>query len=216
MMSDIKIKLCGFTCEDDVKRAVALDVDFIGFIIDVPIGTPRNISLRQAVTLKRLVPDDVATVAVLMPKTASEVRVIEKSLYPDRIQLHGHESLAFVEEIRDSVSCQLIKACHANCEDSIDKATQYAQRADYLLIDTKLGDKIGGTGQPHDWDVSSEIKDAIAPTPMFLSGGLTPENVATAVERVNPYAVDAASGIEREPGKKDPDKMQAFVEAVRG
>ncbi len=215
-MSEVKIKLCGFTREDDVKEAVSLGVDFIGFIIDVPIGTPRSITLARAVELDRLVPDDVKSVAVLMPKTASEVRIVAKSLRPDRIQLHGHESPAFIEEIRDSVSCQLIKALPANTDESVTEAKAYADLVDYVLIDTKLGDKIGGTGQPHDWDVSKKIKHAITPTPLFLSGGLDPDNVAAAVERVAPYAVDAASGIEGPPGRKDHAKMHAFVQAVRG
>jgi phosphoribosylanthranilate isomerase len=109
----------------------------------------------------------------------------------------------------------LIKAVHVTGEDALGSALAYAPDADALVLDSRTADRLGGTGLTHDWSVSARIVAAVAPLPVYLAGGLTPENVAEAVARVRPAGVDVNSGVEDADGRKDAAKMRAFVDRAR-
>jgi phosphoribosylanthranilate isomerase len=97
-------------------------------------------------------------------------------------------------------------------DDALDRALGCAPDADALVLDSRTADRLGGTGRTHDWSVSARIVSAVAPRPVYLAGGLRPENVAEAVARVRPAGVDVNSGVEDASGRKDMAKMRAFVD----
>ena len=106
---------------------------------------------------------------------------------------------------------RLIKAVHVTGEDAISRALDYAADADALLLDSRTADRLGGTGRTHDWAVSARIVAAAAPVPVYLAGGLRPENVEEAIMEVRPAGVDANSGLEDAGGCKDPARMREFA-----
>jgi phosphoribosylanthranilate isomerase len=110
---------------------------------------------------------------------------------------------------------RLLKAVHVTGDDAIGRALDSAADADALVLDTRTADRLGGTGRTHDWSVSARIVDTVAPLPVYLAGGLRPENVAQAVARVRPAGVDVNSGVEDAKGRKDAAKMRAFVDRAR-
>jgi phosphoribosylanthranilate isomerase len=123
------------------------------------------------------------------------------------IQFHGDEPPAFCRLF----NAQAIKALRVRDESVVRMAAEYD--VDALLLDTYTAGQQGGTGQTFDWSLALRVK-ALG-RPVILSGGLTPGNVRTAIETVQPYAVDVASGVERSPGRKDTDKLRRFIEACR-
>ena len=124
------------------------------------------------------------------------------------LQFHGDESPGFCRKF----GAQIIKAIRVKDEESLRRAGEYD--VDALLLDTYTADQRGGTGRAFDWSLAVKARRMLR-TPIILSGGLTPENVAEAIRKVRPYAVDVASGVESKPGRKDPKKMRQFIEAVR-
>ena len=110
---------------------------------------------------------------------------------------------------------RLLKAVHVTGEDALGRALDYAADADALVLDTRTADRLGGTGQTHDWSVSARIVAAVSPVPVYLAGGLRPENVVEAILRVRPAGVDVNSGVEDAGGRKDMPKMRAFADRAR-
>jgi len=110
---------------------------------------------------------------------------------------------------------RLLKAVHVTGEDALGRALSYAGAADALVLDSRTADRLGGTGLTHDWSVSARIVEAVTPLPVYLAGGLRPENVGEAVARVRPAGVDVNSGVEDASGRKDAQKMREFVARAR-
>jgi len=207
----MNVKVCGITNEEDARMALMAGADVIGTIIDVPVETPRKVSLERAVAIKASVADiNHALVAVLMPKSVDEVLAVHEALHPAGIQLHGNESPAFISEVAEAVDSYIIKAVHIGEGFVMEHAMALAEVSDMLLLDTISGGKTGGTGLTHDWEMDRKIKDATERR-VILAGGLTPDNVVEAVKAVKPYAVDVSSGVESSPGRKDPDLVKRFI-----
>ncbi|MCU4718199.1 phosphoribosylanthranilate isomerase [Halapricum hydrolyticum] len=200
-----RVKVCGFTREVDLAAAVAAGVDAVGLIAGVTVETPREIGLADASRLAATVPPLVSTVLVTMPDDAGEARRRIERVRPDAVQLHGLDP-ADVAALADAPA-DVIAAVDPTDPD----LDAYAGAADALLVDSIDDAGGGGTGETHDWERTREIVTSLD-VPVILAGGLTPENVATAVERVDPFAVDVASGVEREGGVKDHDAVGRFVE----
>ncbi len=218
----VKVKICGITSAEDAIFAVESGADMIGLIIDVPVDTQRKISLEKAIEISK---DIKSVVAVLMPRSASDVLRVAREIRPYAVQLHGYEPNSFVLEVRSSLpnETKIIKTVHIDmernvkCPEGEDKSSyleDLEKIVDFVLLDT-VTSREGGTGMTHDWMVSRVIKDKIG-LPIMLAGGLTPENVSRAVKIVKPYAVDVASGVEIYPGKKDPNKVRSFIKSARG
>jgi phosphoribosylanthranilate isomerase len=132
------------------------------------------------------------------------------------IQVHGDvlpDALAVLRTLLPTH--HLIKAVHVTGPEALDRAAAYAKLADALLLDTRTADRLGGTGRTHDWSISRRIVASVAPTPVILAGGLTPDNVAAAIAAVRPAGVDVNSGVEDATGAKDPRRMKAFLAAAR-
>jgi phosphoribosylanthranilate isomerase len=199
-----KIKICGITNLEDALMATETGADAVGFIFSNV--SQRKISPDRAAQIINKLPPFVQSVGVFVNQSAEEINKIVRKTNVDLIQLHGNESPTFCQNFNNKV----IKAIHVKKKTDLFKMTEYKVAA--FLLDSKVEGKFGGTGQTFNWDLAVEAKKL---GPVILSGGLNTENVSEAVTHVQPYAVDVASGVEVEPGIKDPDKLIAFVKAVR-
>jgi len=207
----LQVKFCGMTREEDVRAAVEAGADAVGFIVGFP-RSPRNISLRSASNLMEGVPPFVETVLVTTAELLS-ARIQEATkMHIGAVQLYGN-SLS-PEEVRSKLNVHLIKPIQM-----IPSITSQVEREaagfDAILTDTYKPGMQGGTGIVSDWNLSLKVRQLIAPTPLILSGGLNPGNVAKSVNHVRPYAVDASSGVESSPGIKDHGKMKEFVRLAK-
>ncbi|QSG12668.1 Phosphoribosylanthranilate isomerase [Halapricum desulfuricans] len=200
-----RVKVCGFTREADLEAAIAAGVDAVGLIAGVTVDTPREIDLEVASRLAATVPPLVSSVLVTMPGDAGEARRRIERVRPDAVQLHGLDPVD-VAALADAPADVI-----AVVEPTDPELDAYAETADALLVDSIDAEGGGGTGETHDWERTREIVTGLD-VPVVLAGGLTPENVSTAVETVDPFAVDVASGVEREGGVKDHDAVERFVE----
>jgi phosphoribosylanthranilate isomerase len=214
-MNAIRVKICGITRKEDLDAASTAGADAVGFVVGVA-SSPRNISLEDAKKLMRQVPPFVKTVLVTVPTDLEELVATCEALNPDAVQVHG-EHLQDIEAVRDKITNRLlIGAVKMNIPVAVGKAADAAKIFDAVLLDSFVQGKHGGTGVVHDWNMSKHVRRLVYPKPLILAGGLNPENVATAVRTVEPYAVDVSTGVERQPGIKDHQKMIEFVKNAKG
>jgi phosphoribosylanthranilate isomerase len=214
-MNAVRVKICGITRKEDLAAAAAAGADAVGFVVGVA-SSPRNLSLTEAENLIRQVPPFVKSVLVMVPTSLEDLVETCEALNPDAVQVHG-ENLQDVGAIREKLpNTLLIVAVKANPTGVAEDAVKAAKMFDAVILDSFVQGKHGGTGVVHDWNVSQRIKQVIHPKPLILAGGLNPENVAEAVRTVEPYSVDVSSGVERQPGVKDHQKMVEFVENAKG
>ena len=201
-----RVKICGITNETDRDAAVRAGADALGFIVDVPVDTPREISPDRATTLVDGVGPFVSTVLVTMADTVEDIVALQDRVGTTAIQVHDSLSPAEITDLRRQVRCDVIAA--VDVDDPVVEG--YAGAADALLVDSTDDSGAGGTGETHDWERTRDLVAAVD-TPVVLAGGLTPANVAEAVETVDPFGVDTASGVEQRGGQKDHDAVTAFV-----
>lgn len=201
-----KIKICGLTRLEDAVLAADLGADFLGFIF-VP-STPRYIEPERAaeiVATLRGAGHTARAVGVFRDAGVDAIRQIADVAKIDLAQLHGTES---DDDIR-AIGIPAIKTFRVG--DALPD-TDSTPSAEWLLFDTHDDRRGGGTGRRFDWSLLGTYGRA---QPFFLAGGLTPDNVGAAISLLRPDAVDVASGVEAEPGVKDPEKMKALFERVR-
>jgi phosphoribosylanthranilate isomerase len=214
-MNAVRVKICGITRKEDLNAAVTAGADAVGFVVGVP-SSPRKISIDNAASLMNQIPPFVKSVMVTVPASLRELTEICKELNPDAVQIHG-ETLADINAVKTHLSKTiLIKAVKANSPQVVGNAEKAARVFDAVILDSFADGKYGGTGVVHNWKVSRIVRQVIHPKPLILAGGLNPENVAEAVQTVEPYAVDVSSGVEQRPGIKDHQKMVEFVEKAKG
>ncbi len=212
----MKVKICGITNLDDAKMVLAHGVHAIGFIINVPVDTPRKISLEKAASIvEGLGERNHKLVAVMMPSSMKEVEEVYEVLKPDAFQFHGKETPMFLARVRSIFDVEVIKTVHLSKDEDVDweYLNKISDVADYLLLDTKAGDKVGGTGIPHDWDLSLKVKETTGKK-IILSGGLNKDNIIEAVKKVDPHWIDVSSSIEHLPGRKDQKKVKEFMKVL--
>ena len=191
------VKICGITTEDDALLAVAMGADALGFIF---APSSRQVAVGHVRDIVRRLPPEILTVGVFRDEAPKRVVEIAQSAGLSAVQLHGHESPEDAKWIRARVGV-LIQAFPAGA-DSLRHADDWG--ADVILIDSPNP----GSGQVFDWSLA---EGAPVGRRVVLAGGLTPDNVADAIGQVRPWGVDVASGVESEPGRKDPRKVRAFV-----
>lgn len=206
MPARTRAKVCGLTNADDVAAAVEAGVDALGFIVDVPVDTPREIDAERAATLVADVPPFVSTVLVTMAEP-DDIPALHETVGTDAVQVHGDVTPEALDALAADLDASLVKTVDATDPES---AHAYAECADALLVDSTDASGAGGTGRTHDWTATRDLASGLD-VPIVLAGGLTPSNVAEAVRTVEPYAVDVASGVEAEGGVKDHDAVRAFV-----
>jgi len=213
-LRSVRAKICGLTRKEDLAVAVAAGADAVGFLVGVP-SSPRNLTLERAETLLGQVPVFVDSVVVTAPKSIEWLVEVCERLKPSAIQIHGKEQLDS-SKIRESISnTRLIKTVYVTEDALNERVIDDLKTFDAVLLDSFSKGQYGGTGKTHDWTLSRQIKEAVAPVPVILAGGLKPENVKEAILAVEPYAVDVASGVEASPGVKDHRKVRAFVENAK-
>jgi phosphoribosylanthranilate isomerase len=203
---DTKIKICGITNLPDARLAVELGADALGFIFYPK--SPRYIKVPAAADICHALPPFVTKVGVFVDELEFEIEKALSECLLNALQFHGDEPPGFCQKF----PAKSIKAIRVRDEDSLRAAAEYD--VDALLFDTYTDAERGGTGKTFDWSLAVKAKEMLAP-PIILSGGLTTGNVQEAIRKVRPYAVDVSSGVEREPGKKDPEKLRRFIELAR-
>jgi len=206
----LKIKICGITNSEDAGLASMLGADYIG--LNFCKESPRKVSLQNASKIFDALPPFTTAVGVFVDEPMVDIKKIIKKVGFEIIQLHGSESQDYCLELK-ALGVKVIKAFRVNSKETIDNAKKYLECSDYFLFDSFSEGVAGGTGEVFDLDLILGAKEL--GKPFFLAGGLTPENVAQAIEKVHPFAVDVASGVERLPSRKDFEKMKLFVKAVR-
>jgi phosphoribosylanthranilate isomerase len=213
-LRSVRAKICGLTREEDLAVAIDTGADAVGFLVGVP-SSPRNLTLERVETLLGQVPVFVGSVVVTAPKSIDQLVKLCERLKPSAIQIHGKEQLDS-SKIRERIKySQLIKTVYVTEDALNERVIEDLKTFDAVLLDSVSKGQYGGTGKIHDWTLSRQIKEAVAPVPVVLAGGLKPENVKKAVLAVEPYAVDVASGVETSPGVKDHMKVRAFVENAK-
>lgn len=197
-----RIKFCGLTQATDITTAVAAGADALGFVLWP--GSRRHVDLEKLIELAALVPAFVTRVGLFVDAEPELVRCVEPHL--DLLQFHGDETPAFCA----GFARPWIKALRMRDGLDLHAAAEAFAGAQALLLDAYRPGVPGGTGETFDWSrIPAGLKK-----PVILAGGLTPENVADAIERVRPYAVDVSGGVEAEPGSKCPRLLAAFSRAV--
>jgi len=212
----MKVKICGIKSEHDLAMVINAGADAAGFITEVPVDSPRKITLAEASGLIAQVPIFMTSVLVIMPKNAREAVEMIRRARPAAVQIHNSLPLDELKEIRKT-GVKLIKTIqvpeHADAGMLLDIIKGLSGIADAVLLDTFLDGKAGGTGIVHNWELSSNIA-LNAGLPVILAGGLNPANIKDAVMCVHPYAVDTASGVETD-GRKDEKKVTDFIKNAR-
>ena len=196
-----RIKLCGLTRPEDIAAANALRPEYVGFVFAA--NSRRAVSRKTAEELKVHLLPEIQAVGVFVNETPEAVAGLLNAGVIDVAQLHGQEDETYISCLRKLTNKPLLQAFHVTDVQSLARAGKSS--ADRILLDSGPG----GTGTAFDWSVLDKFE-----RPYFLAGGLDPDTVGDAVRRLHPYAVDVSSGIETA-GRKDPQKMAAFMAAVR-
>ena len=199
-----RVKICGITRLEDALAAAGAGADALGFVFYPP--SPRNVEVERAAEITAALPPFVTTVALFVNADAGTIAEVVREARIDLLQFHGNECPDYCAQH----GRPWIKA--VRMKEGVDpeaEARRYAG-AQALLLDAYRPGVPGGTGEAFDWD---RIPSSLAPR-IVLAGGLTPENVAEAVRRVRPWAVDVSGGVEAAPGVKDADKIERFLRGV--
>jgi phosphoribosylanthranilate isomerase len=204
---NVRVKICGITSVEDAEAAVEAGVDALGLMFYG--GSPRSVTLERAAEISAVVPVSVARVGVFVDAEEALIREAIDLAGLDIIQLHGTETPEFCGRFE---SVGVWKAFRMEGPESLEALDAYATTA--WLLDSHVPGQLGGTGARFNWDLAAAAKRL--GRPIILAGGLTPENVREAIDRVQPWGVDVSSGVERAPGRKIAARMRAFVEAVQG
>jgi phosphoribosylanthranilate isomerase len=196
------VKICGLTDVDDALLTVALGADALGFVF-AP-GSPRQITPQAASEIVKRLPHGTLTVGVFRDERPERVVEVVNTVGLRGAQLHGREPLSEVRTIRERIPF-VIQAFRAG-DPAL--ATVANGPADLVLLDAPEP----GAGQVFDWALTEHAPQGV---PFLLAGGLTPDNVGEAIRAVRPFGVDVSSGVESEPGRKDPRKLRHFIEVAR-
>ena len=209
-MSRVFVKVCGITTAGDGLAAAEAGADALGFVFHH--ASPRFVEGEQAAAISRILPPMVLRVGLFVDATRDEMARTADVVGLDLLQLHGHEP----PEAFEGLPRRALKALRVGSDFDPEDALRY-EAACGILVDTRLADEtapLGGTGTPFDWTLVRGLRERVGF--LMLAGGLDPTNVAKAIESVRPHAVDVSSGVEgRRPGRKDPSRVKAFLDAVR-
>ncbi len=206
------VKICGLTRPRDIASAIRYGADFCGFIVEAQ--SPRRLSLREAAKLSLPVKPIAKTVAVTVSPSVDLALNIAQTMRPDYLQIHGALSRAQAKAIKIQTGLPLIRALSIKTRGDLDAIAQWQAAADYILLDAaapKGSAQAGGHGMAFDWSLLKNIRST---TPLILAGGLRPDN-AKAARATGFTFFDVSSGLEQNPGVKDPDKIAAFMKSIR-
>jgi phosphoribosylanthranilate isomerase len=201
----VQVKICGITNLEDALVAVESGADALGFIFCKQ--SPRYIAPSDAAAITFKLPSSVMKVGVFVDESPETLEQIASVSGINRAQLHGNER----NEMCAMVRLPVIKAFRMKDQASLSQLSDYKVSA--FLLDSYVPGQLGGTGARFNWDLAVQAKNF--GHPIILAGGLVPDNVADAVAKVQPYAVDVSSGVESVPGKKDHAKVREFIRRAK-
>lgn len=212
----MKVKICGLTNKEDAVWALNYGADYLGF--NFWKESPRHISVKTAETVITQLPLFAWSVGVFVNADQDEIVDAVSKLKLKAVQLHGDETPAMVAGLRLSLqgigkNVAIIKAIRMQSEDTIAAMKDFLPHVDYFLLDAYQPGQMGGTGATFNWELAVKAKEL--GKPIFLAGGLNPDNIADAVKKTSPFAVDVASGVEKSPKKKDMQKIQDFISRAK-
>ena len=213
-MPDVTVKICGLRTVADVMAAADAGASYVGFVFFPK--SPRNVTIDEAAALAIEVPMGVAKVALVVNADDAFLDALTAKVPLDMLQLHGSETPARVAEVKARYSLPVMKAIGISTAADLEKIDTYAAVADQLLIDAKPpkdANLPGGNGNAFDWQLLAGRK--YWTKPWMLAGGLTMDNVASAIATTGATQVDLSSGVESAPGVKDPALIHAFIAAAR-
>lgn len=197
------IKMCGMTRAEDARVAAEAGADAVGFIF---AQSPRRIEPRTARAIGRVLPPHILRFGVFVDEAPATIGHVVEEAGLDRVQLYGFEEAL----LREVVGTRMVKAFRVAGESVLAEIESW--HPDLFFLDTHSSRALGGTGETFDWSIARRAKEIGR---VVLAGGLDPGNVGHAIREVKPFGVDVSSGIEVAPGEKSPEKIRAFVEAVR-
>ncbi|MEE9345770.1 MAG: phosphoribosylanthranilate isomerase [Methylococcales bacterium] len=203
-----RVKICGFTRVDDALSAANLGVDAIGLVFYEP--SPRHVTIEQARAIVAVLPPFVTVVGLFVNAQQADVNQLINQLALDVLQFHGDEDQLFCSSFR----LPYIKAVRVQQGSDIIQAAHAFSDAQGLLLDAWHPDVQGGTGLQFDWSIVADDLTQELALPLILAGGLDADNIYTAIETTQPYAVDVSSGVESAKGIKDSLRMTDFLKEV--
>lgn len=206
----IKIKICGIHSLEEARKSINSGADFLGMLVNIP---ETNLSLSQN-EAKDIISNLKIGKFVILTIENDPVKLLSivKNLSPWGIQLlrPTKENVSFLS---DKSKVKIIPVVHITCNKDVEQIKLF-QKADYILLDSKLGHHLGGTGKTHDWNISRKIVSK-SKVPVFLAGGLNKYNVKKVIKIVNPYAVDVESSLRNKKGYRDLNKVKEFIEVAK-
>lgn len=205
-----KVKICGLSTPETLTVAIDAGADFVGLVFYAP--SPRHVEIEVAAYLAKQIPSNVEAVGLFVNPTDEYLQNVLNEVALTMIQLHGHESIERVRQVKQKFNLPVIKALPIETIDDLTAAQAYDNIADWLLFDAKAETLPGGNGTPFDWNILKDYKGA---SPWMLAGGLTPKNIAEALKIVTPDALDVSSGVESDPGQKETDKIRSFIQSAK-
>ena len=213
------VKICGTTNIQDAMLAYHAGADAVGFVF---AQSKRHVTAAQVAEITEELPTDIARVGVFDHHTVPAIVNAVHLAGLTRVQLHGHDDWQIAGKVAEETGVNVACVLHI-MQDSLPgpllkhRLEAFNDRVDALLIDTAVhGRSGGGTGIAWDWNAFAPmLHDFGSVAKVIVAGGLTPTNVTTAIETLHPWGVDVVTGVECEPGKKDPEKVRAFIDSVR-
>jgi phosphoribosylanthranilate isomerase len=212
-----RVKICCIGSVEEAVLAIEYGASALGLVSHMPSG-PGVISDRQIAEIAAAVPPPIGTLLLTSKQNVSDIITQHRFCRTNCIQICDHLTGGTHRELKDALpGISIIQVIHVTGPESVNEACAVAPHVDAILLDsgnqTLATKELGGTGRTHDWTLSRTIRDSID-IPMFLAGGLTPENVAQAIRDVGPFGLDICSGVRTE-GKLDRHKLTRFFAAVR-
>jgi phosphoribosylanthranilate isomerase len=212
-----RVKICCIASVDEAALAVECGASAVGLVSQMPSG-PGVISDERIAEIAATVPPAVGTFLLTSRQNVSDIVRQQRFCRTNTIQICDHLAVGTHRDLKAALpGISLVQVIHVTGPESVEQAVQVAPHVDAILLDSgnqKLAVKVlGGTGRTHDWDLSRAIRERIG-VPLFLAGGLTPENVGQAIKEVGPFGIDVCSGV-RTDGRLDVTKLKRFFSAVR-
>ncbi len=212
----VKVKICGITNAEDAFAAIRQGADFLGFVVEI-FGADRLVDRGEARALFEQLKGNIPLVALTDLAEAEKIADLCGFVGADAVQLVKETQVEEIMALRQLMpKLKIFKTVHVTGEAAISEAKRFGNLVDFIVLDSKSGRKLGGTGKKADWKICEKIVSESGRY-VFLAGGLTAENVAKAIQQVKPFGVDVSSGVKMETNKRkiDVNKLKKFIEKAK-